>query len=468
MVTQKEYDITKQKIRDIDIKIQLLNKSFQVLEEISGATVGTPSFNISSTSDIRRSLNLSLHIKDSSFEIGTNKKIWLDKYVKVLVGIKDIKTKQYIYTNVGIYLINNPSQNYDATSNTLTLSCVDLMAQLTGARDGNLPNGFDYLIEAGTSIRDAFVAILTTNNFFRFVIEDVSQTVPNDIQVGANGNFYQLMKQLCDILPKYQMYFDVDGVFHYEHIPINEDVSSVADNDIFQNVLKSYTKSTNFEYVKNVVTVIGKTHDIEKYGGVATFDDDGVYNITLAGVSDYDQLYKVGFTTANSSSLPKISINNMITRLIKKENGTTPTLDADTYYVIKWNEEDNYFEFLGDLQPRYTAKDTDNNSDFNIYKLGEIPIVLMGGEYDNIDTDDLVKERAIWELYNYTRLQETVTLTTIPVYWLDVNTVIELTLPNKNSVPVNRRYIINAISTPLGVDSLQTIVISPYYSFYIE
>ena len=75
-------------------------------------------------------------------------------------------------------------------------------------------------------------------------------------------------------------------------------------------------------------------------------------------------------------------------------------------------------------------------------------------------------ERARWELYNYCRIQDNITITCAPIYWADVNWVIEITLPNKQGTEETNKYIIKQINTTLGNEGRQTITAMRYYSYY--
>ena len=133
-IQQDEYDVTLQTERELYAKIVLTNLKFQPLDELSGVVVGFPSFTIDTDSDLRRSCSIEITPTDSSFDISYGNKIWLDKCVQIFMGIKSTRTQEIIYTNMGYYLINNPSQVYTADSNTITIDGVDLMALLTGMR----------------------------------------------------------------------------------------------------------------------------------------------------------------------------------------------------------------------------------------------------------------------------------------------------------------------------------------------
>ena len=384
MPSQNEYNVAKQNGRIIHTKIFLLNYKLQKVDELSGVVLDGATFNIDATSDIRRTCSISLIPKDSSFDIKFGGKIWLDKYVQIYIGIEDIKNNnEVVYTNMGIYLINNPSHVYDATNNTITINGIDMMAKLTGLRNGYL-EGMKYQVKANENIKNAMQSTIELGGFTKYRIDNPqpTPTVPNDISISIGGTVYDLLYQLGDINANYQMYFDVNGVFYYNLIPSGENEQIMVDDDIWKKTLISYDTSISFENVKNYIEVYGKTLD----------------------------------------------------------NGEVP-------YGV--------------------AYDANPDSPFYIYgNLGEIRTVLLGGEYDNIYSTDLAMQRAEYELYLRCRLQDQINITCVPIYWLDVNWLIEITLPNKQGEEETNKYIIKSINTTLGVNGTQTINMMKYYPFY--
>ena len=103
--------------------------------ELQGNVI-SGSINIDANSDLRRSCTLSFVVTDSSFNVEAGGKIWLDKLIKIQVGIDSIRTGQTVWTKMGIFLINQPSYTYDAKTRTLSFQGVDLAAKLTGLRNG--------------------------------------------------------------------------------------------------------------------------------------------------------------------------------------------------------------------------------------------------------------------------------------------------------------------------------------------
>ena len=126
-----------------------------------------------------------------------------------------------------------------------------------------------------------------------------------------------------------------------------------------------------------------------------------------------------------------------------------------------------YFIFLGHITPQGFAQDDNYRSQFYVNgSVGKIRKVLNGGEYDNIYSDDLAEQRAQWELYTRCKLLDSINIVCVPVYWLDTNWLISITLPNKQGTEEPNLYLIKQIDTEYGVDSTQKINLMRYYPYY--
>ena len=408
-ITQEEYRVTKQQGRIIHTKINILNFQFETVGEISGVVLDGSTYNTDATSDIRRTCSISLIPKDTSFNIEYGSKLWMDKYVQIFIGIEDIQNKnKVVYSNIGIYLINNPEQVYDAVNNTITINGVDLMAKMTGMRNGYL-EGITYQINQNESIKDAMTALINDEcGFIKYSIDEPSPTTltPYEMSFGLGSTAYNICSQLRDINANYQTYFDQEGTFWFNQIPSGRNEQIMLDDDIWDKVLISYKKSTDYESVKNYIEVFGKAQD---------------------------EGYTVGDTTYY------------------------------TPYGIAYDDNPQ--------SPFYVGQNNENR----------IRIVLNGGEYDNIypirnpntgqiesleDFNTLAQQRADYELYIRCKLQDQIELTCVPIYWLDVNWLTRITLPNKQGKPTTEYYIIKRISTTLGVNGTQSITAMKYYPAY--
>lgn len=484
-ISQDEYDVTLQTERELYAKIVLTNLKFQPLDELSGVVVGFPSFTIDTDSDLRRSCSIEITPTDSSFDISYGNKIWLDKCVQIFMGIKSTRTQEIIYTNMGYYLINNPSQVYTADSNTITIDGVDLMALLTGMRNGSL-EGYTYQVPADTNIRTAIIGTLKEAGITNYSIPLLTETVPNTISIDVGGTYYDILSTIRDLYPNYVMYFDVNGIFTYKTIPYGYNDPVVANDDLWNNTLISYSIDNNFENIKNSITVIGRTHEIADgyYGGTVTSaqywygsgktDFVVEYSVTISGVTSVANLATgtlIGFTTSYGGNAIKIN-NDTDFSYIENSKGyktyVSPSKTGESEYLIFEYMGDKIFKFLGGITPRSTVQETNPHSQFYVgNEAGEIRTVLSGGEYDNCYSQELTDERARWELYTRCRLSNTVQLTTAPIYWLDVDQLIEITLPTTQGNSITATYIITHIDIGGGgVDSTETITAMRYYPYY--
>lgn len=471
-LTQAEYNVSKQTSRFLYSKIVLLSKNFEQIGELTGNVIGNPSFSISSDSDIRRTCSISLIPTDSSFDIDKGNKIWFDKYIQIYMGIRETHNDEIIWTNMGVYIINDPSRAYSADDNTLSFQASDLMALLTTMR-GGVYSGVDYIIPQGSNIKDVMIATLKEAGIKKYDISMYNLTVPNDIRVARGTTAYELLNQLVELYPHTQIYFDVDGVFRYGYIPYDDSnqMSIVANDDLWKDVLIDYSISNDFQNVKNHIYVYGTTHNVgSNYadGKVIISWQLRYIKLNIAGISKYTDGMLIGFTVDKDTEVSKIKIVNDDVELEEKVmKSNIITYNKGEYYIAKYvadidettGTDNGYFQYLGHLQSQGEVSETSSNSSFSINEIGDLAIVLEGGDYDNLYTDDDCYNCAKYELYNRCKIYDGVQINCVPVYWLDVNEVIEITLPNKYGKEITARYLINNIS----ISDTQSISLTRLY-----
>ena len=473
-VGQDDYNILSQQIITKYIKLEILNFQYNVVDEISG-NLTAMSVNIDSESDLRRSCNLTFVVTDSSFDVKAGNKIWLDKFCRPWVGYENIYTGKIQWYNQGIYLINAPSWRYNATTHELSLAGLDLASKLTGLRNGEL-EGIPTKIPAGSSVREAMIAAIELAGFTKYTISECKDVdgniiaVPNDIEIAQGGTVWNIVTQLRDILPRYETFFDVDGVFIYQPIPTGSGDPVIIDDTIWPNLLIDESINNDFESVKNYIEVYGRTLDPSYFSTNTTYSGSTL-SLTVA---DYPTALTdntiVGFTTPSTGDISAtggISLKmNSLTASVLYEYGTNnpvTALDNETYYVAYYNQG---WYLMGHQQPVGIAYDDNPDSPFYVNgSIGRIRHVLYGGEYENITSDKLALERAKYELWKSTRLQDSITLTSIPNPWLDVNVLISHAIRGKSQENA-AQYIIKSISTDYGIEGTQSINAITYYPLY--
>ncbi len=516
-VGQDDYNILSQQIITKYIKLEILNFQYNVVDEISG-NLTAMSVNIDSESDLRRSCNLTFVVVDASFDVKAGNKIWLDKFCRPWVGYENIYTGNIQWYNQGIYLINAPSWRYNATTHELSLAGLDLASKLTGLRNGEL-EGIPTKIPAGSSVREAMIAAIELAGFTKYTISECKDVdgniiaVPNDIEIAQGGTVWNIVTQLRDILPRYETFFDVDGVFIYQPIPTGSGDPVIIDDTIWPNLLIDESINNDFESVKNYIEVYGRTLDSDyyssssdttvsestitpKFAGLSSLSDGIIVGMTLpttisnsssAYVIDGELTFISGAAVSNKRlnvqsgnvSNKRLTINTSggqiyisflgSHQVVDIYNNPITTLEKDIEWMLKYTlleSGQGVWQLLGHQQANAVAYDDNPDSPFYVNgSIGRIRHVLYGGEYENIASDKLALERAKYELWKSTRLQDSITLTSIPNPWLDVNVLISHAIRGKSQENA-AQYIIKSISTDYGIEGTQSINAITYYPLY--
>ena len=475
MPTASELSAVKQKIQNRYAKIELLNENFQVVDSLEGVTLNG-STTVDANSDMRRNATIKFIVTDSSFEVNSGGKIFLDKYIRIYLGIDSMVENQIVYSNIGTYIVDAPTYEYDAMHNSIQLNLIDLMNKLSGVRGGYI-SAPSILIPAGTNIRQVMIDTLALGGFTRYVIAEAPypSVVPNDLSFSQGATIYNILAQLKNIYPNYEIFFDVDGVFHYQPIPTGKNEPVVMDDTLWKDIVLSENSEkvdVDFQNIKNRIEVWGRTHDPAYFSTQTTISGNNI-KLTIADVTNYENELIYGFTLNLQSSFTPttLNINNLTIYNLKQDSEENIILEGnneETYYCVQYiyNSGNPYFRWLGHLQAYGMAQDENPDSPYYINSsIGTLLLPLFGGEYDNCMTDDLAYQRAKYELYMHTNMQNSITLSCLPVYWLEVNTLVEYTLLKNNQ---KGQYLIKSFSYGFDIDDKMTITMIKYYPEYSD
>ena len=297
----EDYNVLKQQYIKKYIRLELLDFQYNIVDELSG-NMTKCSINVDSNSDLRRSCDLGFVVTTSTFDIKAGSKIFLDRMVRPYVGYENMRTGEIQWYNQGIYLVNNPQWSYNASTNEISMQALDLMSKLTGLRNGNL-EGIPTKIAKDENVREAIIKTIELGGFTKYICEECKTNdgtivpVPYDIEIDVGGTIYDILTGLRDIMPNYQIYFDINGVFHYEPIPLAYDDPVLIDDDLWPSLLISENINTDFESVKNYVEVLGHTWDVDYYSpSDKTTVSGGVITPTFADLKELQNDTAVGIT----------------------------------------------------------------------------------------------------------------------------------------------------------------------------
>ena len=352
--------------------------------------------------------------------------------------------------------IKNVAEQLIANSTSIKESIIEDVGEFSGTPDGNNycmhQNGYDYLT-------------------YRQMHPEWN-ALPYDLSYSAGQTVWDMLSEIRDLYPNYQMYFDCYDNFCFELIPnLNNDIVELEDSYLQKILLSEGAESVSYDIgaIKNITEIFGKSYDVDYYSnnedpshGVTY--SNGVYSVSNSEYgTEYVNSDIIAFVIPTSATVTDNSVNingigNMplydeyTTKFTKKEmleEGNTCVIKVKkdlvtktycAYYlgeyqphglsVLTNNAEDpvftkEYFSTKYNIDKNYISFRENKESNFAVQKLGEILDVKTGGEFDNI----MSNSNAVLNADYYNRISstmfDTITLNTKMIPWLDVNTKIQ-------------------------------------------
>jgi len=498
-VTQADIDILGQQIKECEIKLELLNESFLPIDILQGGLI-SGSFSVESDSDIRRTASFVFHVRNKSYLVNQSSKIWFNKHIILYLGIKSLRTQEFQYYQIGLFEYSEYSFQYDISTNSLTVKVLDLMSKLVNTP---LYGTETYKITAGTNIRSAMLSVVTQlGGISKYLIGDVGSelgtginniseqnynTVPYDLSFSSSDNVYSIITKLRDLYSGWESFCSND-TFICQQIPTGENESIILDWETIEEkrLLISEERNGSLDKVKNITQVFGKQITADRYTETCTVNG-AEYDATFTDLTVLES------GTIYAVKLPSVNLVNSTLKI--NALGTYPIMDAsgvvipngtiNGYSAFKFYN--NQMIYLGDYQVKALAVHVSNipdstkqqyykdkfntaniayvinpDSPFTVEKIGERIDVKSGSDFENIYAQDLALQRAKYENWKTTRLQDTLSLEFQLVPWLDVNKLITYKSKVTGSVDA---YIIKSISITL-LDGKMKLECIKYYSLY--
>lgn len=428
IITQRDKNIVNQNVKELFATVELLNSDMKVIDLIEGKLI-SDSFSIDANSAVRRTYSMELLVNDNSLLLGVDKRIWMDKYIRPYVGVKEIRTGEIVKYLKGTFTILDSNYSYNATTNTLSLSCSDLMSELNGERNGTLKSAIKY--EEGANVRELIVSLLAETKVRKYILSDLDGLItPYEMEFESTQTYYDVLNELISLFSYFEMFFDLEGTFVIQKIP-HQDVDNIKlDSAFISPLIISETMNTSFKEVYNKIVVWGQSLEPTYSTDMCTYDSStNTYNATVTFkenqiLTNFD-LYSILLPQTNKAD-SKLNINGTILYVTDDKGKYIPALTfAPTYNVFKYRKANNDFYWLGEYQVYAEAEEINTNSPFHKSKIGTITKVCSGGEYEKIYSNSLAQDRADYELYHACRLQENMNINMIDIPWLDVNWLIE-------------------------------------------
>lgn len=470
--TQDDLNLIKQQTKDVFIKINLLDYTYKILDSLEGNLI-SDNLNVDSQSKQRRSYSCEMYVSDPSFLVGSDRKIWINKYIQVFYGIRNLRTREISYFLLGTFSYQSADYTYDATTNQLSLKCVDLMADYDGTKNGQL-SAYKTLIPAGEDIRSSVIAFVEAAGIKKYYVEDIGKEIPYDLEFSGTVTYCDIWTKICELYDSWEFFFDVDGTFIWRQIPTGLHEPVVFDDNFLDVIWISESSSIDFTGIYNRTEVWGKVLELQyedRYTEECTFAVEngiGVYTINLpmvgnkeaveageevleyvSSVNEIDHLDQIGIKVdADSIGGDMVRIGEDVIPIVN-DDGTpiiAGRMKANQTYVFSYRRNQgeaiqNCLYLLGQYQCFGAYEETNPECPFSSENLGYV--ILNRVDYDQLYSDDLCYNQAEYLTYQTTALQDTINLNLLIIPWLDVNQKIEYT--SKTSGETNQ-YMIKSFS----------------------
>ncbi len=549
IITQKDLLVVLQHtaVPGLKLNIEVLDQNQKVMDSLNcGLTGGNMTIN--GESDLRRTANFTIQpTLKGKLKLTESSLLWMNKDIRVSVGLYDPAEKQYRYYPLGCYVYTDTSGTYDATTDQLTVNCSDFMKKLDGTKNGQLGAlticypAYEADPQTGTpvkynTIRSAVIETLEKlAHITNHRIDDIGEymampayndqwqqyrkehqnkwnTIPYDQEFTSQTTVLSILTAFRDLYPGYEMFFDMEtNAFVCQMIPLCYEDDIFLDDRFIQRVLISESTSVDMSSVRNICEIWGKQIETNFYTETCQYAQN-TYSATIGG---YEEGYHNGDTVAvkipaANLANAQIDLNGFGPIGIYQESAKSPllagTLLANRVYSfrIQKNRLDGQdvvkAYLLGQWQPHalnvltngrksgqfvtdadgqkvelysqkyfqkfYNCERVDMtviaNSPFTVEKLGEIPDVKTGGEYDNITSDDLAAARAQWENRKNSRLTDNITITTALLPFLDVNKKISY---RRSDSDREHQYVISSVSHDFA-GYTTTVTMYRFYPLY--
>ncbi len=438
LVTQEDLNILDQGVRNLRIRAELLNSNYQAIDEIEGNII-QENYIADMESDVRNSYNVTFAIDegDTSFQIGRDRVVWFDKYLRISVGIYYFRTKDYKWYPRGIYAMSTVNYHHDAISNQVTLSCMDHVVKLNGVRNGQVV-GQSLVIPTETSpgvkntIRGAMLSTITQlGGVTRYRIDpmEVSSSVtwlvnklvlvPYDLEFSGQIFVWDIVKRLRDLCVGYETFFDEDDTFICQPIPSYNNAPIILNWETLQKYVISEDTSADLGSVKNCTVIYGQVLDADNYTETVSISGS-MLTATYTGTPALTNNATFGFMMpANSPANPTFRVNaNTAQQILGDDNQPLPAgkMLSGRSYVVKYSTATQKFYYVGSYMivgvnllvsqtPTQAQKNTDianfgtpnisytvdPESPFcsDLPDVGQIINVCEGEEWSNISTESL-------------------------------------------------------------------------------
>lgn len=217
--SQEFLDAMKSPVKQVYLKFEFYDSKMNYINEYTKQIVESDlgSISVDYSRPIRRNFTFSLLNKNNEFSFGERNLIWIDKRVKVFIGLK-LRNGNIEYIPQGVFILTEPEDNHTMDGKTTVINGQDKMYLYTDKR-----GKFKYqtTIEVGANIATAIKTLAAKVGETQFNFDTVTETVPYTLTYEPNDSLYDAISELA-LLAKCEIYYDVFGFLRLKKIDLND------------------------------------------------------------------------------------------------------------------------------------------------------------------------------------------------------------------------------------------------------
>lgn len=340
-----------------------------IVGEVEGLISGNLS--IAADSDIRRTGSIVVSpTRTQNIRIEEGNFVWLNRYVKMKIGLYNIRTSAYVWYSMGYFTYQSTSVQYDATTNQLTIQLNDFMAKLNGTLNGNLgyysmtfaakPGTHDYWAENNGSTSSKYV--LTIDNYDEYDATNEGELIAfmasstNDanptVNINGLGEMTILSYRTTEGLEAGRIQADHANILRIETVRKEAEVtknvyfdSYLEDSNDLELKEPSIIRNAMISVIEEYAPFIGNNYIIGDIGAPRAFsninDDWETYraeNENLWNTIPYDLEFSAGTTVMNIITTMRDLYAGYFETYFEPEQNTficqlIPTFKNDEYFI---------------------------------------------------------------------------------------------------------------------------------------
>ena len=253
MWTNAKYQANLSTNRTIHTKIEVLNMDNKIVDYIEGV-VESGNINIGNSNMVRRTLDITFVCRDDKLEISPTSPLWINKRLKVYIGIEDYSGKVY-YFNQGIYILSDPTTDISVSGRRITIKGNDKMQLF------DRPFLTDIKFNVDTPISEAIKGLCDMIGEKNVLVEQTEYKMPYDMQFNIGSGIQNALKDVVNLYMNYQAYYNIDGYLVFEKIKNRINDATIWDFESYMNTTITRSKVTGYDDIRNHVKVIGKINE---------------------------------------------------------------------------------------------------------------------------------------------------------------------------------------------------------------